>query len=112
MTQKEIYELEKANFDGTYLHREGIFWKAYEKSAFRLVALTYKFKPLKKYINSVGISIVSVGFPCEAEAKYANDIIERTEKEIVIQTKSGHTQDAFDSWNSCRLHTQQAEKES
>ena len=30
----------------------------------------------------------------------ADDIIERTEKEIVIQTKSGHTQDAFDSWKN------------
>lgn len=33
MTQKEIYDLENANNNKIYLYREGIFWKAYERSA-------------------------------------------------------------------------------
>lgn len=64
MTQKEIYDLEKTNKDRIYLYREGIFWKAYERSAFYLSGPGGKLKPTKKFIKSVGDSIISVGFPC------------------------------------------------
>lgn len=45
MTQQEIFEREKENKDLIYLYREGIFWKAYEKSAFRLIQKAFHFKP-------------------------------------------------------------------
>lgn len=54
MTQKEIYDLEKTNKDRIYLYREGIFWKAYERSAFYLSGPGGKLKPTKKFIKSVG----------------------------------------------------------
>ena len=50
-----------------HLWKEGIFWVAYEQSAY-LVWLLKKYKPTKKFIKSVGMEVVSIGFPATALA--------------------------------------------
>jgi len=47
------------------LYKEGIFWVAYEQSAYA-VWLRKKYKPKKKYVKSAGMEIVSIGFPQSA----------------------------------------------
>jgi hypothetical protein len=44
------------------LYREGLFWVAYEQSAFLLSKLK-KLKPTLKKIKKLGTDVVSVGFP-------------------------------------------------
>ena len=45
-----------------HLWKEGIFWVAYEESAY-VVWLLKKYKPTKKFIKSVDMEVVSIGFP-------------------------------------------------
>ena len=60
MTIQEKIILEK---DGNvHLFKEGVFWVAYEKSAY-IVCLLKKYKPTKKFIKAVGQEVVSAGFP-------------------------------------------------
>lgn len=63
MTKKEIYDAEQQNFDKIILHKEGLFWIAYERSAYRVFHDIKRFKPNKKYIKIVGAEVVSLGFP-------------------------------------------------
>lgn len=53
MTQKEIFNSENENLEYIYLHKEGIFWKAYERSAFRVIQRQPGFKLKKKFIKAV-----------------------------------------------------------
>lgn len=73
MTTKEIIQLERDHIGHLVLHREGLFIKAYEESAFRLSAIRQEAtgKPLKatrRFIRPVGRDIISVGLPVEAAA--------------------------------------------
>ena len=97
MSVKDILEIEKRNEHNLYeihLYLEGIFWKAYEWSAY----LSNKFpsplnnderlKPLKKSTKSV--EYVSVGLQLSSFYKYFPNVIgddtvfEMNEKHIVI----------------------------
>lgn len=62
-TISEIVSLEAANRDRIYLHLEGIFWKAYQRSAYLFVNEYNKYKILKKYVKAVKQEIVVLGFP-------------------------------------------------
>lgn len=44
------------------LYKEGVFWVAYEQSAYYLSQLM-GYKPTKKYVKVVDRQVVSVGFP-------------------------------------------------
>jgi len=97
MSVKDILEIEKRNEYNLYeihLYLEGIFWKAYEWSAY----LSNKFpsplnnderlKPLKK--NTKNAEYVSVGLPLSSFYKYFPNVIgddtvfEMNEKHIII----------------------------
>ena len=100
MTQKEIYDLENANNNKIYLYREGIFWKAYERSAFYLTGPENRLKPIKKFIKSVGEAVVSVGFPCAVEEKQIakGDVLQREEKRMVVQVEPKYAPGDFAAW--------------
>ena len=53
MTFKEIIERENQNTDSVWLYREGMFMKAYERSAFFAHTLIHEFKLSKRYIKTV-----------------------------------------------------------
>ena len=59
----EILQLEKSNEGQIFLIKEGCFWRAYEKSAFRFSRLIRDFKITKKWIKYLNQEIVSIGFP-------------------------------------------------
>ena len=63
MTFKEIISCEESNADSIYLYREGIFMKAYERSAFFAHTLIHEFKLSKRYIKTVNMDVISLGFP-------------------------------------------------
>ena len=53
MTYKEIKKLESDNLTKIILYKEGLFLRAYEKSAFSLCTL-YGFKPIRRKVKSLG----------------------------------------------------------
>lgn len=64
MTTKDIFSYEDSNPGTIRLHREGMFAKAYERSAFLLSRLK-SLKPSVKFIKAEGREIISVGMPME-----------------------------------------------
>lgn len=53
------------------LYSEGIFYKAYEHSAWLAYHVLNRFMVKKKYIKKAGQEIVSIGFPKTALSKWA-----------------------------------------
>lgn len=63
-TIKEKLEMETAKKDNeVILHREGVFYIAYEHSAWLFSVSLHSFKVKKTYVKCVARDIVSVGFP-------------------------------------------------
>lgn len=79
MTFEEKLAAETSNRDEIHLHLEGIFWKAYEKSAFLFVTHLSDFKATKKMVRAVKMDVVSVGFPSHSLEKV-------TEGRTVVKT--------------------------
>ena len=73
MTYKEILSREEQNQDSIWLHREGMFMKAYERSAFFAHTLIHEFKLSKRYIKTVNMDVISLGFPEQTIPKWLND---------------------------------------
>ena len=67
MTSRELIAAEANNTDRIALYREGLFWKAYERSAYALCTQVRPFKPTRKVLKTLaGGDIVSIGFPAIA----------------------------------------------
>jgi len=69
MDIKLILESEKDNFDQIRLYREGMFYRAYEYSAFSLQKVQ-TLKTTHKESKALGITYVSVGFPIQSLDKF------------------------------------------
>lgn len=61
------YENENTNV--IHLWLEGMFWKAYERSAYLFVNRISGYKPYKKFVKAVGGEVVAIGFPTKALGK-------------------------------------------
>jgi hypothetical protein len=61
MTIKEILDSEDKNKGYIYLRLEGIFWKAYEQSAYLFIREMKPFKVVKHFVKAVEQNIVSLG---------------------------------------------------
>ncbi len=66
----ELFSREDQNVDTIYLYPEGLFYKAYLRSAFLFIRDYGNFKPIKKYLRSAQRELVSIGFPRGAIDKY------------------------------------------
>lgn len=101
MTSKEFLEAEAHNDKNIILYREGLFWKAYERSAYAVCTQVKPLKAIKKRLKSLdGEEIVSIGFPTEHEQKYigALETVERSEKRLVLYSPAPIDEQAFDTW--------------
>jgi len=63
MQIKDIVSLEKDNHANIYLLREGLFWRAYEKSAYLFTSHIKPYQLNKKYYKNVDCELVYCGFP-------------------------------------------------
>ena len=63
MTQKEILEAEQWVTNTVTLYYEGMFWKAYERSAYLMCTQVRSFKTSRKSYRQTKDEIVSIGFP-------------------------------------------------
>lgn len=59
-------QLETVNTGVVHLWLEGMFWKAYERSAYIFCHRVNDYKPYKKWIKAVGGEVVAIGFPSKA----------------------------------------------
>ncbi len=82
MGSKEILESEQENLDRIVLYREGLFWKAYERSAYIVYMQVKEFAVTKKSLKVLGGEcLVSLGFPSKYEEKYMSGLTVETEEE-------------------------------
>ncbi|MBR3897361.1 MAG: hypothetical protein IKJ42_10215 [Bacteroidaceae bacterium] len=69
---KDILQEEQKN-DGSFirLYAEGIFYKAYERSAWTACRVLHPFMVKKRAVRKVGQEVVSIGFPKTSLQKWA-----------------------------------------
>ena len=89
MTQVEIFNSEKSNFNRIILYKEGLFWRAYEKSAYAFIHQIHSYSPIQKFIKIVGDNVVNIGFPISAFDKFKDkvSIEQESEKQLIISSK-------------------------
>lgn len=98
MTIKEILKYEDANVGTIRIHREGMFAKAYEKSAFLLSHLK-PLKPTVKFIKSEGREVVSVGMPTDIAMQLLKDLpCEGSGMTLVYRTESVVDETGYAAW--------------
>ena len=103
-------EREQQKNDHILLYKEGIFWRAYEKSAYQL-HLKFGLKPLKKHIKAVNQDIVYVGFPATSWQKFFTQEQPTTEKQCAIPVCSTINELDFAQWKVQLPFTEKITKE-
>lgn len=86
MTLQEIIAAESRNTDKIYLHLEGIFWKAYERSAFAFIHRISRYKASKRFVKYLDAKVVSLGFPDASRVKVLGDrpLLSETDDMLVL----------------------------
>ena len=101
MKVSDILHLEQANTSDIILHKEGLFWKSYEVSAFLFVTNIKQYSVKKKYYKNVNKEIVYLGFPQNALNSVLQVIesknIEKNEKQVIISSFSFELNN-FEKW--------------
>ena len=94
------------------LYKEGVFWVAYEQSAYYIAQ--YKgYKPTKKYFKNINQTIVSVGFPNidalinEIEQNNSIQYIKKTDTTIEILLQKSVTITDVELWKENILQKNQ-----
>ena len=84
-----------------YLYKEGVFWIAYEQSAY-LVSQVKALKPTKKFVKTIGQEVVSVGFPDTALANVLLSfrLISQSDTHVVAESSQAIELSAFEAWKS------------
>ena len=93
MTFREIIDREDQNTDSIWLYREGMFMKAYERSAFFAHTLIHEFKLSKRYIKTVNMDVISLGFPEQTIPKWLNGYVYEWVQDGLLRC---HMRKAFD----------------
>jgi hypothetical protein len=61
MSIQEITTIEDQNTGEIHLHKEGMFWKAYQQSAYLFTREVKAFKVSKKWVKAVGREVAGFG---------------------------------------------------
>ena len=103
MTSQDFIRAEADNTDRIILYKEGLFWKAYERSAYILCMQVRPFKPTKKSLKSLdGGCIVSVGFPWKHEEKHIGTLkrLENSDDRLTLAAASPIDTADFEAWKA------------
>ena len=102
MTQQEILGREDAGSNEIHLYLEGIFWKAYEYSAYRFTFGICAFMVKKKFIRTLSRDMVSIGFPMDSLKKHSAlfDLVSEGDKQCTIIPKSCTPPMPFEEWRA------------
>lgn len=101
MNCKLIVEQESQNTSEIRLYREGLFWKAYERSAYAFYTRVKPFKLTKRYVKLLSDELVSLGFPASQLTVLfpADRISLQTDEQVCIRTEPIDV-DAFPAWKA------------
>lgn len=100
--EKLLLENEK-DYNTIFLHREGLFYVAYEHSAWLFHNFVQKFKTKKTFVKSVGDEVVSLGFPASSLEKFSGICrIVKDDNLVRMQLNecTGSAKDNFVTWKS------------
>lgn len=103
MTTKEIITSEEGNLEEIRLHREGIFWRAYERSAFMLTTQVRQLKVLTRTVKAAGNATVAyVGFPTASYHSFAAGLEElsKSEEQVVLRGKCRIDEADYQKWKT------------
>lgn len=103
MTSRELIAAEADNTDRIVLYREGIFWKAYERSAFAVCTQIRPFKPTKRSLKTLGgEELISVGFPMASERTVLGSLtlLDRKPDRLVSASLRPIVAEEFEAWKS------------
>lgn len=70
---KDIIEREKTNTGKIFLYKEGIFYKAYERSAYAWIRNVCEYEVKRRYVKTIGCEIVYIGFPTNIVSQRLSD---------------------------------------
>ena len=101
MKFKEVLALEKGNCSEIRLYHEGMFWRAYERSAFILCSQVKPLKVTSRRAKSIGgEAICMVGFPEGSFESICGGVeaLERTESAMVLRSPSAIGEEEFAHW--------------
>lgn len=103
MTYKEIIDRENTNVDSIWLYREGMFMKAYERSAFFAHMYIHEFKLSKRYVKTVNMDVVSLGFPEQTLPKWLYGYVyeQVTDGLVRCQMRAKYDEVKFHNWKDC-----------
>lgn len=103
MTSHDFIAAEADNVDRIVLYREGLFWKAYERSAFAVCSQVRPFKPTKKALKTLGGGeLISIGFPTLSESAVLG-ALERIAEEpmrLVLAAPRPIVEREFEAWKA------------
>lgn len=102
MNSKQLVEVESNNKQQIYLYREGLFWKAYERSAYAFCLMYRNYKPTKKYVKVVATELISIGFPTKVLPNLVPEasLNHISETEVVIKLEQPIDEVQFIEWKN------------
>ena len=102
MTKQEILEREDAQSTTIHLYKEGIFWKAYEYSAYRFVFGILKCKPKKQRFKETSTEMIHIGFPLTSLDTHQDSfrLISKDENTCTIEPVDFLPQMTFEEWKN------------
>ncbi|MDR0332934.1 MAG: hypothetical protein LBI15_05665 [Dysgonamonadaceae bacterium] len=81
------------------LYKEGVFWTAYEQSAYAVCQIK-PYTARKKYVKAVSAEVVSVGFPDSVLESIlsAFEVLEKSELQVNLKTREPIDLKVFETW--------------
>ena len=106
MTVCQTYESELNNLGRIVLYREGLFWKAYERSAFLVLRRGAAYQVNWTCSKDCPEGVVSVGFPDGglAALRTSLPLIDESPSRVVLDSGMTVTEAAFLQWKAERIN--------
>lgn len=103
---QEILKTESENIDKIHFYREGVFYKAYERSAYLFVTQVKPFMVKKRFVKSVNQEVVSIGFPTNSLHSYfAADKVQEKDNEAEVTINTTLVPVDFEQWRESIVQT-------
>lgn len=97
----QIISKESENTRNIYFYQEGIFYKAYERSAFAFVTYYKAFKVKRKFYKCLNKEVVSIGFPSAGIERYfPKEKIQKDTDGVVVELNGELDINQFEEWKA------------
>lgn len=101
--EKIRYSQNGSDVKEIHIWKEGVFWVAYEQSAYS-VWLQKHYKATKKFIKTAAMAVISIGFPQAALSHFIDIEKEcassQQDSHIIFSNPKQYTEDEFAAWKA------------